>query len=122
MPTKLWVGLNANELLFSSNFIVGQVTPDMLTSMKFGTYIFFGLITLGGAFFIAFFVPETKGLSLEEMDILFGSPGVAQADAERMREINREVGLEDIVRHGSITMDDEKFADEKRASNDEVSN
>jgi len=33
------------------------------------------------------------------MDILFGSVGVAQADAERMREINKEVGLDDAV-HG----------------------
>jgi hypothetical protein len=51
-------------------------------------------------------------LSLEEMDILFGSSGVAAADAERMREINREVGLEDIVRHGSVAYD-EKTPEEK---------
>jgi len=76
-----------------NNFIVGQVTPDMLTHMRYGTYIFFGTLTTIGAAFIYFFVPETKGLTLEEMDILFGSVGVASADAERMKEINREVGL-----------------------------
>lgn len=81
--------------------IVGQVTPDMLEHMRYGTYIFFGLLTFGGALFIWFVVPETKRLSLEEMDILFGSAGVASADAEKMREINREVGLEEIVRRGS---------------------
>ena len=48
-----------------NNFIVGQVTPDMLTGMTYGTYIFFGLFTFGGAAFIWFFFPETKGLSLE---------------------------------------------------------
>ena len=71
----------------------------MLTSITYGTYIFFGLLTTMGAFFIYFFTPETKGLSLEEMDVIFGSVGTAQADAERMREINREVGLDKII-HG----------------------
>ena len=86
-----------------NNFIVGQVTPDMLTHLTYGTYIFFGLLTFGGAAFIWIFFPETKGLSLEEMDIIFGSVGIAAADAERMREINKEVGLEDAVRGTSIS-------------------
>lgn len=81
--------------------IVGQVTPDMLSGMTYGTYIFFGLITFGGAIFVWLFVPETKTLSLEEMDLVFGSVGTAAADQERMRQINREVGLEDLLRaHG----------------------
>jgi hypothetical protein len=72
----------------------------MLTHMKFGTYIFFGALTTLGAAFIWLFVPETKNLTLEEMDILFGSHGVAAADNERMREIEREVGLDRLVGHG----------------------
>ena len=75
----------------------------MLTHLKYGTYIFFGLLTFMGAAFIWIFFPETKNLSLEEMDILFGSVGVASADAERMREINKEVGLEDVVRGNSVS-------------------
>lgn len=31
------------------------------------------------------------------MDILFGSVGFSDADAERMREINREIGLDAMV-------------------------
>ena len=85
-----------------NNFIVGQVTPDMLTHMTYGTYLFFGILTFMGAAFIWKFFPETKMLSLEEMDVLFGSVGFAQADAERMREINREIGLEDVVRGASV--------------------
>lgn len=88
-------------LTIYKNFIVGQVTPDMITHLSYGTYIFFGLFTFGGAAFIYFFFPETKGLSLEEMDMLFGSVGHAQADAERMREINKEVGLDNLVHGGS---------------------
>ncbi|EON62583.1 hypothetical protein W97_01807 [Coniosporium apollinis CBS 100218] len=97
-PYGIALGASSNWM---NNFIVGQVTPDMLEHMRYGTYIFFGLLTFGGALFVWFVVPETKRLSLEEMDILFGSAGVASADAEKMREINREVGLEEIVRRGS---------------------
>jgi len=76
-----------------NNFIVGQVTPIMLQSITYGTYILFGLLTTLGAAFVWFFLPETKRLTLEEMDLVFGSPGTAQADFERMTEINEEIGL-----------------------------
>lgn len=46
---------------------VGQVTPDMLKGITYGTYILFGVLTYFGAAFVYFFVPETKRLSLEEM-------------------------------------------------------
>lgn len=62
-----------------SNFIVGQITPIMLKKIAYGTFIFFGLMTTGGALFLWFVVPETKRLTLEEMDVLFGSVGVAEA-------------------------------------------
>lgn len=93
-PYGIALGASSNWM---NNFIVGQVTPDMLTGMRYGTYIFFGLLTLGGAFFVWWYVPETKSLSLEEMDILFGSIGYAARDQEIMAEINREVGLADLV-------------------------
>lgn len=91
-----------------NNFIVGQVTPDMLSGMTYGTYIFFGLLTFGGALFVWLYVPETKGLSLEEMDVLFGSIGMAERERERWREVNREVGLEQLVDIGGIDVGSEK--------------
>ncbi|KXT03881.1 hypothetical protein AC578_8958 [Pseudocercospora eumusae] len=98
-PYGIALGASSNWM---NNFIVGQVTPDMLTGMTYGTYLFFGILTFIGAAFIWWFFPETKNLSLEEMDVLFGSAGFAAADAERMREINREVGLEEVV-YGSVS-------------------
>jgi hypothetical protein len=47
----------------------------MLRRITYGTYILFGVLTFLGAGFIWFFVPETKLVSLEKMDILFGSEG-----------------------------------------------
>ncbi|KAI4195179.1 MAG: hypothetical protein LQ350_007353 [Teloschistes chrysophthalmus] len=81
-----------------SNFIVGQITPDMLKRITYGTFIFFAAMTAGGAVFLWWYVPETKRLTLEEMDVVFGSVGVARADNQRMREINREIGLDDALR------------------------
>jgi hypothetical protein len=86
-----------------NNFIIGQITPDLLQHLRWGTYILFGMLSFGGAAFIYFFFPETKGLSLEEMDVLFGSAGVAAADTERMREIAREIGLDDVVKGDSVS-------------------
>lgn len=86
-----------------NNFIVGQVTPDMLEKMTYGTYIFFGLLTFGGAAFIWLVFPETKGLSLEEMDILFGSVGVAAREKERWDEVHAEVGLTELLARLGVT-------------------
>ena len=63
-----------------NNFIIGQITPKMLEKITYGTFIFFGLLgCVGGFLFIWLVVPETKRLTLEEMDVLFGSRGVAEA-------------------------------------------
>ncbi|KAF7556482.1 hypothetical protein G7046_g6295 [Stylonectria norvegica] len=95
-PYGVALGASSNWM---NNFIVGQVTPDMLQGITYGTYILFGLLTYMGAAFIWIFVPETKRLTLEEMDIIFGSEGTAQADSERMEEINQEIGLTTRARH-----------------------
>ena len=70
------IGASANWM---SNFIVGQITPDLIKHIRYGTFLFFGFMTLGGVIFVWFVVPETKRLGLEEMDIIFGSQGVAEA-------------------------------------------
>jgi len=69
----------------------------MISSITYGTYLIFGILTGLGAAFVWFIVPETKRLTLEEMDVIFGSQGTAQADFERMAEINREIGLDALL-------------------------
>ncbi|PPQ64606.1 hypothetical protein CVT26_002004 [Gymnopilus dilepis] len=76
-----------------NNFIVGEVTPTMLAHLRFGTFIFFGAFSFLGGLFILFFVPETKGLTLEEMDEVFGSQNIAAGDQERQEAIYRRLGL-----------------------------
>jgi hypothetical protein len=124
-PYGIALGASSNWM---NNFIVGQVTPDMITHMKYGIFIFFGVMIFIGSAFIWFYgesnarlsssldtkandflVPETKRLTLEEMDIVFGSSGVALADQERMAQINREIGLDSHL-HGDQHSDDDKQA------------
>ncbi|KAF7588630.1 hypothetical protein BBP40_005441 [Aspergillus hancockii] len=104
------LGASANWM---NNFIVGQVTPDMLQDITYGTYIFFGLITFLGALFIAFLVPETKQLSLEEMDVIFGSEGMAISDYERQAEISREIGLDEALARLGATPTEIRVEEEK---------
>ena len=86
----------------------------MLAHMRYGTYIFFGILTFLGALFIFFVVPETKGLSLEEMDILFGSVGVAAREKERWNEVHAEVGMSQLLaRLGVVQSDNQHMIDEK---------
>ncbi|KAF4935942.1 Quinate permease [Colletotrichum fructicola] len=57
------------------NFVVSRAVPPMLETMGtggFGTYIFFCGWCLVMTAFVWFFIPETKGLSLEAMNHLFG--------------------------------------------------
>ncbi|KAI5257947.1 general substrate transporter [Aureobasidium subglaciale] len=78
---------------YMMNFIVGQVTPNMLEALKYGTYIFFAAFCLLMFLWVWFLVPETRYKSLEEMDAVFGD-NLGQVDQERMREIMAEIGLE----------------------------
>ncbi|EKM78770.1 hypothetical protein AGABI1DRAFT_92337 [Agaricus bisporus var. burnettii JB137-S8] len=85
------------------------VTPTMIDKLRFGTFIFFGSWAFLGGFFVMFFVPETKGLTLEEMDGVFGdSTGLAKSDLERQEAIHRRLGLLDAAAEKEKDSQDEK--------------
>ncbi|GAA5903721.1 hypothetical protein JCM5296_002129 [Sporobolomyces johnsonii] len=57
-------------------FIIARETPAMAADMGtagWGMFLMFCLFNLASAVFTYFFIPETKGRSLEEMDYLFGA-------------------------------------------------
>ncbi|TGO30501.1 hypothetical protein BPAE_0005g00970 [Botrytis paeoniae] len=109
-PYGIALGASSNWM---NNFIVGQVTPDMLSGISYGTYIIFGLLTYLGAAFIWWGVPETKRLGLEEMDLVFGSEGVGRGDLERMEAVRREVGLDRILGESNTNGDVSPITDIK---------
>lgn len=76
-----------------NNFAVGTSTSPFVAASTLGTFIFFGCVTTIGIIYVYFFVPETKGRTLEEMDEIFGTTGMAAADAERKARIESEIGL-----------------------------
>ena len=70
----------------------------MITDITYGTFIFFGSCTVLAFLFAFFFVPETKGVALEDMDILFGSGAPILARAARKRYIEaHEAGLNTVT-------------------------
>ncbi|WQF77152.1 Putative major facilitator, sugar transporter, major facilitator superfamily [Colletotrichum destructivum] len=63
----------ATQWLF--NFVISRSVPPMLETLGtggYGTYIFFCVWCFSMTIFVWFFIPETKGLSLEGMNDLFG--------------------------------------------------
>jgi MFS family permease len=101
---------------YMMNFVVGQVTPNMLDKLKFGTYIFFAAFCLIMFLWVMFFVPETRYKTLEEMDLVFGD-NLGTNDLERMREVMHEVGLDPT--HGHPGVVPEHDSDEEKATTQE---
>lgn len=80
------------------NFIIGLVTPDMLATIGWGTYIFFAAFALLAFGFTYFFVPETRGKTLEDMDLAFGD---TSAHEEKNRIMQIEAQLRGVQVDGS---------------------
>jgi hypothetical protein len=67
------------------NFIIGLITPPLIESTGFGAYVFFAVFCLLSLFWVYFFVPETAGKTLEEMDHVFGDDSSTGEEARRER-------------------------------------
>ncbi|XP_014550165.1 hypothetical protein COCVIDRAFT_43213 [Bipolaris victoriae FI3] len=80
-------------------FIIVYSTPYMMTDIKSGTYFLFGSSVIFGLVFSSLLVPETKGFSLEEMDILFTRKGLAYTWRRQAEQHIRENRASD---HDSI--------------------
>ncbi|KAF2655721.1 general substrate transporter [Lophiostoma macrostomum CBS 122681] len=55
-----------------TQFVVVYSLPHMVLGIKYGTFLFFGCCTVLAIIFAWLFVPETKGVALEDMDLIFG--------------------------------------------------
>ncbi|KAJ5677204.1 uncharacterized protein N7477_002837 [Penicillium maclennaniae] len=79
-PTRLrayGVGLGAaSQWLF--NFVITEVTPPI----GWRTFLMFGIFCTAMSIFVTIFVKETKGRTLEDMDLIFGAIDEEQRKAD----------------------------------------
>ncbi|KAF2173749.1 hypothetical protein M409DRAFT_16023 [Zasmidium cellare ATCC 36951] len=89
IPTARLRALNvslgaATQWLF--NFFVARATPNMIATVGkggYGAYFIYGSFCFCMFVFTWFLIPETKGISLEKMDELFGAVPTKDVDVER---------------------------------------
>jgi hypothetical protein len=93
------VGLGATtQWLF--NFVVTEFTPHAIHNIGWRTFIMFGVFCVAVGVFIFFCAKETKGRTLEEMDVLFGA----------VDEGARKAAVEQTMNKGVITHIEEEAA------------
>ncbi|TBU21731.1 general substrate transporter [Dichomitus squalens] len=80
---------SASQWLF--NFVLSKVTPTLVSDLGYKIFLMFATINIGAMATFALLIPETKGRSLEEMDIIFGSVSADQRQADISK---REQALE----------------------------
>lgn len=72
----------SNEIL-TWNDIQGLITPPLVQNTGFGAYTFFAVFCLLAFVWTFFFVPETKGRTLEQMDHVFKDNSSEAEEARR---------------------------------------
>jgi MFS family permease len=91
------------SICFFINWIVDygitRATPNMLSTMGWGTFLLYAALTYIGVAFVFFCMPETKGRSIESMDDLFQKP------LWMMWKYAYPQGEEDKVRHDVVSKD-----------------
>lgn len=63
-----WAGMS----VWLWTYVVTRALPSMYDSMTWGVYVFFATMLLGAAGYAFVFIHETKGLRVDQMDVLFG--------------------------------------------------
>jgi hypothetical protein len=74
--------------------------PYMIRNITYGTFLLFGVSVTIGALVVYFFLPETKGLSMEEMDILFRQTGTAS----QMRKATERIIQDKKAENAALTL------------------
>ncbi|GAA5852713.1 hypothetical protein JCM8547_002598 [Rhodosporidiobolus lusitaniae] len=79
-------------------FAIARATPYMFRDMHaYGPFFFFGSATILAFIFVFFAVPETKGLPIERMDEIFGTP----KDLPHVRDVEMQKQQDYRLEHSS---------------------
>ncbi|CAI7638650.1 unnamed protein product [Penicillium bialowiezense] len=73
-----------------NNFIIGLITPPLVQDTGYGAYVFFAVFCVLAGVWTFFFVPETKGRTLEQMDHVF-KDNSSEAEKEKRAAIEAQL-------------------------------
>lgn len=73
-----------------SNFVVGLIVPSLVAAAPYGSFALFSCTSLCALIWVFFFVPETKGTSLEGLSLLF-KDNVYEEEAAQRNELISEL-------------------------------
>lgn len=97
-------------------FYVSYAVTYMFKSITYGTFLFFGTMSVLGAVYMYIFVPETSGVALENMDILFESKGLAKQQMTAYQSyLESREEIRGIKTGGSVDLADENVEASKHA-------
>lgn len=71
------------------NFVIAKLTPIMLDRITYGTFLLFGACCVLMLLYAVFFVPETKGVPLESINLLFKDNIIAGATKDTIPRFSR---------------------------------
>lgn len=86
--------------------MVTRVTPQIIHDIGWKTFLVFGSLCFGMSVFTFFFMKETKGLTLEEIDQLFGLSDMEQFHNDVERRMTKLEGLDPVMK--TKTAEEEK--------------
>lgn len=90
------VGMSAaTQWLF--NFAITYMTPSAILHIGWRIFLMFGIFSVANGVFVYFFIKETKGKTLEDMDVLFGTVEAEQRAVDVERILQKGVTQDDIV-------------------------
>lgn len=71
------------------NFVIAKLTPIMLDRITYGTFLLFGACCILMLLYAVFFVPETKGVPLESISLLFKENIISGATKDTIPRFSR---------------------------------
>ena len=99
-------------------FYTSYSVAYMINNITYGTFLFFGTMTVLGGIFTFFYVPETMGKTLEDMDYMFEAKGFAWQQMrafDDMKLAQRTIDAEEIKleREPSVVVEQKGSKDAK---------
>ncbi|KAF1995987.1 general substrate transporter [Amniculicola lignicola CBS 123094] len=96
------------------NFVIAKITPLMLADITYGTFLLFGSCCILMGIYVVFCVPETKGVPLESIHVLFEGDIVKGCIKDTIPRFSRAKQLQDHRATDSASkMDDESVVGQK---------